>query len=77
MAVTINGKEYSDIESTCQDCGRPFIFTTGEQAFFDEKGFTPPKRCKPCRVANRNEKDRQRAERSMPDEPHTGRRRRD
>lgn len=77
MSQTINGKVYEDQDMVCQDCKAPFIFTAGEQAFFDDKGFTPPKRCKPCRVFNRAEKDKQRAERSMPDGPdesRTGRR---
>jgi len=35
---------------TCTDCKQPFVFTVGEQAFFDSKGFTDaPRRCKPCR----------------------------
>lgn len=37
---------------TCADCGTQFPFTASEQEFFAEKGFTtPPRRCKPCRVA--------------------------
>lgn len=41
--------EYEDMEIVCVDCKKPFIFEAGEQKFFAEKGFTPPKRCKPCR----------------------------
>jgi hypothetical protein len=43
--------EYEDMEITCIEagCGRTFIFEAGEQKFYAEKGFTPPKRCKPCR----------------------------
>lgn len=74
MAVTLNGKTYEDKETACVDCGRPFVWTAGEQSFYDEKGFTPPKRCKPCRASNRADKEQKRAERSMPDEPRTGRR---
>ena len=34
----------------CQDCGKEFIFTVGEQQFYKEKGFdNAPKRCKECR----------------------------
>ena len=34
----------------CIDCREPFIWTTGEQAFYRAKGLTnPPKRCKPCK----------------------------
>ena len=37
----------------CKDCQKDFPFTEGEQAFFAQKEFPPPKRCKPCRVLNR------------------------
>lgn len=34
----------------CQDCGKEFIFTVGEQEFYKAKGFdNEPKRCKECR----------------------------
>ena len=34
----------------CQDCGKEFIFTAGEQQFYKDKGFdNEPKRCKECR----------------------------
>lgn len=36
---------------TCADCSTSFTFTGSEQAFFAERGFTPPRRCKPCRDA--------------------------
>jgi CxxC-x17-CxxC domain-containing protein len=38
---------------TCEDCGKDFTFTAGEQEFFDQKGFTPPRRCKDCRMAKK------------------------
>jgi CxxC-x17-CxxC domain-containing protein len=38
---------------TCEECGGPFTFTAGEQEFFAEKGFTPPKRCPSCRQAKK------------------------
>ncbi|RLG23838.1 cytochrome C551 [Methanosarcinales archaeon] len=41
---------------TCQDCGEEFIFTAGEQEFFEEKGFDEPKRCKECRDKKKAEK---------------------
>ena len=34
---------------TCRDCGKPFTFTAGEQAFFAEKGLSDPIRCPDCR----------------------------
>lgn len=37
---------------TCADCSTQFAFTVADQEFFAEKGFNnPPRRCKPCRVA--------------------------
>lgn len=39
---------------TCIDCHQQFVFTAGEKAFFDGKGFTDkPKRCPPCRKARK------------------------
>ncbi len=38
----------------CQDCGKEFIFTAGEQEFYQEHGFVnEPKRCKECRAARK------------------------
>ena len=36
-------------------CGKPFTFTKGEQVFFKQKGFTPPKRCPECRLKKRQQ----------------------
>lgn len=38
--------EKQDIQLTCaeQGCGQ-FTFTKGEQEFYEQKQFTPPKRC--------------------------------
>ena len=33
----------------CFDCGQSFVFTAGEQAFFQSKSLSEPKRCRPCR----------------------------
>ena len=33
----------------CEDCHTNFVFDAGEQRFFQEKGFTEPKRCPKCR----------------------------
>jgi len=37
----------------CKDCGKDFVWTADEQAFYQEKGFNPPLRCKDCRVKAR------------------------
>lgn len=44
----------SDITITCKDCGKEFIFTVGEQKFYEEKGLiNNPVRCKECRDKKR------------------------
>jgi CxxC-x17-CxxC domain-containing protein len=46
---------FSDRQITCLDCGQPFVFTAGEQQFYEKKGFREePKRCKTCRDARKN-----------------------
>ncbi|MHB9133161.1 MAG: zinc-ribbon domain-containing protein [Armatimonadota bacterium] len=41
---------------SCTDCHSSFTFTEGEQAFFQEKGFTPPTRCSECRRRRKAER---------------------
>lgn len=39
---------------TCKDCGSEFVFTEGEQQFYQEKGFeNEPQRCPDCRRAKK------------------------
>lgn len=41
---------YEDKTLVCKDCGQEFVFTAGEQEFYDSKGFeNEPQRCKECR----------------------------
>lgn len=41
----------------CVDCGTTFVFSAGEQEFFQSKGYTnEPKRCPTCRQARRAER---------------------
>ena len=43
---------YADRNLNCRDCGEAFIFSSGEQRFFAEKGLTnEPQRCPTCRAA--------------------------
>jgi CxxC-x17-CxxC domain-containing protein len=50
--------EFVDRQITCMDCGQPFLFTAGEQEFYERKGFREePKRCKPCRDARKSRKN--------------------
>ena len=42
--------QFQDRTLTCVDCGQPFTWTAGDQAFFQKQGFRDePKRCKTCR----------------------------
>jgi CxxC-x17-CxxC domain-containing protein len=42
--------EYHDRVLKCVECGAEFVFTSGEQMFFADKGFkNEPKRCKNCK----------------------------
>ena len=45
-----------DKEITCKDCNQSFTFTAGEQEFFQERGFSEPIRCKPCRDIRKSQK---------------------
>lgn len=43
-----------DITLTCKDCGKEFVFTAGEQEFYELKGLTnQPGRCPECRKARK------------------------
>lgn len=43
-----------DKSMTCNDCGKQFTWTAGEQQFYQDKGFTnPPSRCPDCRQAKK------------------------
>ena len=47
----------ADKNLTCKDCGKEFVFTEGEQAFYKEKGFeNEPQRCPDCRRARKQNK---------------------
>ena len=43
----------TDITVICKDCGTEFVFTAGEQEFYQQKGFSTPVRCKACRDARK------------------------
>jgi CxxC-x17-CxxC domain-containing protein len=52
--VPVSGKpamEFTDRVLKCIDCGAEFVFTAGEQVFFNDKQFkNDPKRCKQCKA---------------------------
>lgn len=48
--VTNEKAEFADETLVCVECGKEFVFSAGEQAFYKEKGYTnKPKRCRECR----------------------------
>lgn len=50
--------EFQDRALQCLDCRQEFIFTAGEQEFYDRKGFREiPKRCRPCREQRKVRRD--------------------
>lgn len=46
------------IDLQCKDCQQSFVFTEGEQKFYETKGFTPPVRCPDCRQRRKQEKEK-------------------
>ena len=45
----------------CRDCGKDFIFTEGEQEFYQAKGFTnEPTRCPECRKVHKEQRNNNR-----------------
>ena len=50
-----NGMQQNELPDRlihCVDCGEDFVWTSGEQIFFRDKGLqNPPKRCKTCKQA--------------------------
>ncbi len=49
----------ADITIVCKDCGKEFVFTEGEQQFYNEKGFSQPVRCPECRKAMKARREQQ------------------
>ena len=44
----------TDKTLTCRDCGKTFVFTAGEQDFYQSRGLQhEPTRCPECRTAKR------------------------
>lgn len=47
----------SDRSLTCRDCSQEFVFTLGEQEFYQQRGFSEPQRCPTCRQARKTQRD--------------------
>lgn len=41
----------------CVDCGDEFEYSERDQAFYQDRQFTPPKRCKVCRIKKKTKYD--------------------
>jgi len=39
-----------DIIIKCQHCGQDFVWTAGDQVFYQEKGLSAPAKCLVCRA---------------------------
>jgi hypothetical protein len=46
--------DYADEHRTCSDCGGMFVFTAGQQHFFNKQGWDAPRRCPDCRQRKRS-----------------------
>lgn len=50
-------QNFQEIYLHCNDCNQDFAFSVEEQEFYQQKGFTQPKRCASCRAKNRQSKN--------------------
>lgn len=49
--------ELKDKTLVCKDCGVEFVFSVGEQEFYNRKGFTnEPSRCMSCRTNRKRQR---------------------
>lgn len=51
--VHVNAEKFEDQTLKCiglpeKPCGNDFVWDANDQAFYEEKGFSKPKRCKNC-----------------------------
>ena len=44
---------YADKTLSCADCGQEFTFTSSEQEFYSQRGFSEPRRCSSCRASRK------------------------
>lgn len=51
------GGSMEDKKLACRDCGAEFVWTVGEQEFYQQKGFeNQPTRCPNCRRAKKQQR---------------------
>ena len=54
---TSSSSNFQDKTLTCRECGSEFVWTAGEQDFYQRKGFeNPPFRCAQCRAKKKAER---------------------
>ena len=63
---------FKSYEVRCVKCSRTFTFSAAEQEFFESKGFTPPKNCKPCKAASKTSRETFRGHQSWAPKPTSG-----
>lgn len=44
---------FNDRNLTCADCSQEFTFTSSEQQFYSDRGFSDPRRCASCRASRK------------------------
>ncbi len=49
--------KFADRTLACRDCGKSFVFTAGEQEFYETRGFSEPARCADCRASRKASRD--------------------
>jgi hypothetical protein len=52
-ASKTDGGGFTDQERICSSCSQTYTWTAGEQLFFRDRDFTPPRRCRACRETKR------------------------
>lgn len=52
----LSGQNFQEISLQCADCNQEFAFSVEEQEFYQQKGYSTPKRCASCRAQNRQNK---------------------
>jgi CxxC-x17-CxxC domain-containing protein len=63
---------FEDKMLQCRECGQQFIFSAGEQEFYQQKGLlNEPGRCPTCRQRRRQSMAAERSGERMPREMHT------
>ena len=63
---------FEDKTLNCRECGNDFVFTAGEQEFYQQKGLVnQPGRCPSCRAARRSASNGGRSGERAPREMHT------